>query len=310
MTRFLLTCIVCWGLCGRSLAEDSFLGLAFGGRPLALGGAYTAVADDAQATLWNPAGLAQMSGFSFAGSQNHLSFTDNAYAVSLTGALGPWGTASVAIQHLVVQNIAMTRPVLDGNGNPVLDPSTNQPLVEIAGFGQESDATFLVGYGVAVTHWLMIGGAGKWLVGKAGRTSGSGFGADAGMLVRLARHWRVGVAADDLGRTTVRWRDGVRTVLPSAGRLGVAWEPYPKWLVSVEGASPLAKLRVVTGAGVEWRYAEFLAFRAGLNDGRVTGGAGFRMRLGAGPSFASADYAFVTGSQYEDRNRLTLGVTF
>lgn len=275
-----------------------------------MGSAYTAVADDAQAALWNPAGLAQISGISVAGSQNHLSFTDNAYAVSLTGSLGPWGTASLAVQHLIVENVAVTRPVLDANGNPVLDPSTNQPLVEIAGFGQESDATFLAGYGVAVAPWLLVGGAVKGLVGMSGQTPGSGLGADAGLLVKLAHHWKVGVAADDLGRTTVRWRDGVRTVLPSAGRVGVAWGPHPKWLVSVEGASPLARLRVVAGAGVEWRYADFLALRGGLDDGRVTGGVGFRMALGSGQSFAFADYAFVTGSTYEDRNRLTLGVTF
>jgi len=34
------------------------------------------------------------------------------------------------------------------------------------------------------------------------------------------------------------------------------------------------------------------------------------MPLWQGKAFASADYAFVTGSRFEDRNRLTLAVGF
>jgi hypothetical protein len=47
-----------------------------------------------------------------------------------------------------------------------------------------------------------------------------------------------------------------------------------------------------------------------MEDFHITGGAGFRMPLGQGRAFASADYAFVTGSRFEDRNRLTLTVGF
>jgi len=293
-----------------SLAEDSYLSHEFGARALGLGTAYVAVADDCQAALWNPAGLAQVSRIGIAGSQNHLSFTDNVYGASLAAGLGKYGTASMAVQHLLVANAALTRPVLDADGNPVLDPSTNQPLVEITGFGQESDGTFLLGYGFAVSRWLLVGGAGKWLVGMAGKIAGQGLGADAGMLLRLPHGWRVGLAVDDLGQTTVRWRDGARTVLEPAGRFGVAWDLQPRWLLVASVASALEKAEIIAAAGAEWKFAEFLAFRAGLDGGRVTGGVGFRMALGQTGSFASADYAFVTGGRYEDRNRLTLGVTF
>lgn len=292
-------------------AEDSFLGISFGGRALALGSAYTAVADDAQAVLWNPAGLAQVSHVSVSGSQNHLSFTDNAYSLCTTAPAGRWGVLAVSVQELNAEDVTLTRPVLDANGNPVLDPATNTPLLEITGLGRETDGTFLIGWGAEVARWLLVGGAGKWLVGNAGGVLGSGLGAGGGVLIRLPGGWRLGAAAEDIGRTTVRWEDRTRTVLDPAGRLGVSWRFRPAWLVSAEARSPLLRAEVTTAFGAEWKFADYLAFRAGLEDFRATGGAGFRMPLGqGGRAFASADYAFVTGSRFEDRNRLTLTVGF
>jgi len=296
-----------------ALSEDTFLNIAFGARALALGGAYTAISDDAQAALWNPAGLAQVHQVSLSGSQNHLSFTQNVFAMTLTMPVQRWGTAALAVQEFNVDNLALTRPVLDVNGNPVLDPTTNQPLVEITGFGAETDGTFLLGYGVAISPWLMIGGAGKVLVGKVGKILGSGYGANAGFILQVARRWRIGLVAEDLGRTTVHWQDGLRTIMEPSGRMGVAWASVTRWLVSAEARSPLLEADVggvKSAFGAEWRYADFLIFRLGADDFRISGGVGFRMSLGKGRSFASADYAFVTGSQFEDRNRLTLAVSF
>ncbi len=291
-------------------AEDSFLGLAFGARPLAMGGAYTAVADDAQALLWNPAGLAALDRISLSGSQNHLSFTENVFALTLNVPVGRLGTLALAGQHLNAVDAALTRPVLDAGGNPVLDPLTRQPLVELAGFGRESDGSFLMGYGRAFTPWLQVGGAAKALVGKAGSTSGWGCGVTAGRSGRVPHAVKRGVGGEDLGRTVVRWLDGTRTVLPTVARLGASWEPFGAWLLSADALTPIRRIRVQWTAGTEWRVADVLSLRAGVRDARLTGGVGFRMGTGSGGTSASADYAFVTGDAHEDRNRLTLTVTF
>ena len=47
---------------GTGTAAFNFLKIGFGPRALAMGGAYTAVADDATSTHWNPAGLIEMEG--------------------------------------------------------------------------------------------------------------------------------------------------------------------------------------------------------------------------------------------------------
>ena len=46
------------GLLGSSATGFTFMKIGIGARPIGMGGAYTAVADDANALFWNPAGLA------------------------------------------------------------------------------------------------------------------------------------------------------------------------------------------------------------------------------------------------------------
>lgn len=59
--------------------------IGFGTRALALGGAYTAVADDYSAIYWNPAGLGLMKEPSIFGELSHLNFTNRAlYATQET----------------------------------------------------------------------------------------------------------------------------------------------------------------------------------------------------------------------------------
>jgi len=59
----------------------------FGAKSIAMGTAFTAVADDYSATYWNPAGLAQIKKMEFFAGLSHLSFDNNAtYNGSLTNS--------------------------------------------------------------------------------------------------------------------------------------------------------------------------------------------------------------------------------
>jgi len=65
--RALLTLVLC-SIVASSIASTSYAQL--GSRPLAMGGAFSGLADDANAVFWNPAGLAQLKGRSFTGTYN------------------------------------------------------------------------------------------------------------------------------------------------------------------------------------------------------------------------------------------------
>ncbi len=68
--RFVLSLILVIILAGS--ASAGFVSIEEGARAMAMGGAFTAVADDATAIMWNPAGSALAGGFKFTGMRTKL----------------------------------------------------------------------------------------------------------------------------------------------------------------------------------------------------------------------------------------------
>ena len=76
-SRSVLAALLALSLRSHALASSgteaaSFLDIPVGGRPAALGASYTALASDAYAPVWNPAGLGFLSNTEIAGM--HLSY--------------------------------------------------------------------------------------------------------------------------------------------------------------------------------------------------------------------------------------------
>lgn len=92
----------------RGTTAASFLEIGVGARPLALGGAYTALADDPSAIYWNVAGIAKMkqSGLFF----NHSEWIADTNFDFLAGAfrLGRWGSVGFSITALTMDEMDVT----------------------------------------------------------------------------------------------------------------------------------------------------------------------------------------------------------
>src|SRR5262245_14656355 len=67
---------------GLGKGAASYLGLGMGARALGLGGAYTAVAADASAIYWNPAGLSEMEHMEFFSGSASMDFDRSYYYTS------------------------------------------------------------------------------------------------------------------------------------------------------------------------------------------------------------------------------------
>lgn len=87
------------------------LRLGAGARSIGLGGAFTAIADDATATVWNPAGLGSAADLSLNFSTQRLSLDRTHNFIALTKALGSAGSIGIAVTNAGVAGI----PQYDAN---------------------------------------------------------------------------------------------------------------------------------------------------------------------------------------------------
>ena len=144
------------------------LRLGAGARSIGLGGAFTAIADDATATVWNPAGLGSAPDLSLNLSTQQLDLDRSHNFVALTKALGSAGSIGIAVTNAGVRNI----PQYDNN----------------EGYGGEFDYSanaYSLSYGIGIGNFS-FGLTGRMLADNFGLESvenQSGFGGvDVGLM--------------------------------------------------------------------------------------------------------------------------------
>ena len=129
------------------------LRLGAGARSIGLGGAFTAIADDATATVWNPAGLGSAPDLSLNFSTQRLDLDRSHNFIALTKALGSAGSIGLAVTNSGVSGI----PQNDSHGH-------------YEGQFDYSANAYSLSYGI---------GIGNFNVGLTGRMLADNFGLDS-----------------------------------------------------------------------------------------------------------------------------------
>ncbi|MFA5034846.1 MAG: hypothetical protein WC500_03610 [Candidatus Margulisiibacteriota bacterium] len=272
---------------GQSGADLAVLNAGVGARPLAMGGAFTAVADNADAPYWNPAGLGFISSQEITSSQTRLSTdADHYYLSYVFPALG--GTVGLSWIQIGLGNIAQTSNEVD----------IHNEVQNLSLFSYFSSA-YLFSYGKKLNDYIAFGLTVKYLSSEMfGISGGSGWGYSLtpGIMLRLAKYpVTIGFKIDELINTQ-QWGTGtVENVSPKA-RLGLSWFPWSESRVAVDisqtvksGYSP----EVATGFELTQGC---VAYRAGYNSSGLTAGFGFTV------GHARLDYAFVQQAGFESNN--------
>ena len=221
----------------------SFLDIPVGAAPAALGGAYTARAENVYGTVWNPAGLGFVQTPELAG--QHLSYIDSVndeylgFVVPLlkTSALG--GSA----QYLTSGDVTGRNDAGD------LTPNFSN-----------SYGAYALTYGQRVTPRWSIGVSGKWVHAKLSDVSANAYAGDIGTLYRMTDHVTLAGTVTNLG-SSLTFLDQP-DALPTAAHASLYFHPRAPWNVSMEGVyrrTGLASFHT----GVEWKPLLFLALRAG-----------------------------------------------
>jgi len=240
-------------LSALALADGSNAFSAFksgiGARALAMGGAFVAVADDATAVSWNPAGLSQLNDTRIGGMTGNL-FGMDGYTHQFIGAVTTFSNLGIGLAWERAGLASGTEPLTDESGNP------------IAGF--EWNYSSIIG--TLSTNIMDIGLAGanvKYYMGQQGSNSGSGFGFDLGVLINLGNMFTIGVSAGDIGGSKVTWTSNAGDTISGLYKAGVALKLADGMLVLATDLDFDGTKMGDAHVGLEFKVIKELALRAG-----------------------------------------------
>jgi len=218
-----------------------------GARALAMGGAFVAVADDATAACWNPAGLAQLGDTRLAGMSTDL------YGLGIThqyvGATTSFANLGIGLGW---ERASIDGQVVDGSGG--LGASFTWTEQAIVG-SLATNVMDIAMAGANVKYYLADSGLGD---------SASGFGFDLGLLVSLGDMFVIGVNAMDLAGSTIEWDGGATDVVSGVYKAGLAMNLADDMLVLAADVDFDGSALGDTHVGVEFNVIDELALRGGV----------------------------------------------
>ena len=161
---------------GQAGQDIAVLKAGVGARPLGMGGAFTAIADNADAPYWNPAGLGTMDKNEITTMQTKLSTDADHYYVSyIRPALG--GTLGISWIQVGLGEITQTSAEVDPNNE----------VVNLSVFSYFSNA-YLFSYGRELNDHISVGLTAKYLTSDMFQIEGGqayGYSLTPGILFRL-----------------------------------------------------------------------------------------------------------------------------
>lgn len=211
-----------WGEARRPGAV--FLMIWPGSRPTALGGSFTAIADDASAAYYNPAGLGFQKGINL--SLMHVNWLpalapDMYYEYLALGA--PFkNIGTFAFNGIYLTTGKMEAQYPDGS---TLTEYTPFDLAFTLSYGREITPKLAVGGGTKIIYSLLVP---DWVLDRLGISGGGSalsWAVDAGVLYKPIKNLQLGVALQNLGPPISFSSDAEKDPLPLMLRLGASYKP-------------------------------------------------------------------------------------
>ncbi len=304
-----LVILVCFSTGFTDAARYSNESMAAGGgaRALALGGAYTALANDAWSLFWNPSGLISVDR-SQAGLMHSERFGGVVdYDAAVYATPRPDGSVwSAGLLRLGVNGVPFTK--LENPDS--LHSESNRVIVDK--YVNEGEYTFFIAQAKRYKRWRW-GIAPKLLFRHFGSEYRAyGLGVDVGAGGRPLPNIPVeaGVTIRDLLGTVLAWEQtGRKEVIAPTVRVGLASViELPKLEATLSPSVDIVYRTEVLGdsdavalhAGFEYLVRKVVALRLGSDDGRWTLGGGLELKP------VSIAYAFVGHDDLGDTHRISV----
>lgn len=231
----------------------AFTSYGVGGRALAMGGAYYAVADDASAAYWNPAGLTLLQRKEFTTMQATM-FEGTKF--TYIGYAHPTKKGSTFAISIVQLNTGGFEKV-----KATFDPATSEPTL-ISPSGSFADAQTAMGlsWGKNVTDTLSFGMTLKQITRQLDGESDNFRTMDVGIMKSQGPYYRFGLGMQNV----FAQRSGTDDKLPVVFKLGNSFRLFKDRLtLALDAAKPLTGDMDVRFGGEYW-VVRWFSFRFGL----------------------------------------------
>ena len=263
---------------GQAGSDIAVLKAGVGARPLGMGGAFTAVADNADANFYNPAGLSQITKNEITTSQTKLSTdTDHYYISYVRPAFG--GAIGISWIQIGLGTITQTSS----------EVNSNNEVQTISVFSYFSNA-YLLSYGKELNNHISAGLTAKYLTSDMFQIAGGqayGYSLSPGIMIRLRKGLQAGVKIDELINQQ-SWGTGTAEKVPPVARIGLAYKAVNPGLFAIDLSQILKSgYSTAVSLGYEWAM-DGLSLRIGYMENGLTAGAGFIA------GHARVDYAYVS----------------
>ncbi len=237
-----------------------FLTQAANARSLGLGSAYVAVADDASAPFWNPAGLSQVERKDVVAMYSSLELDTN---------YGLFGYAQPALNS---GTFGLGIVSLRSGG---FDKRSGPGISDRQGSFSVNQSAVLLSHGIRLNPKWSLGETLKVVREEIDRYSGTSFGLDLGLMLRINQKWQAGFVFRNFITPRMKLKNS-KDVYPREIRTGVQWAPLRKWTFTSD-VYLVEKNQAKLNLGAEWRPVKMISLRTGLNDTEITAGLGFQI---------------------------------
>lgn len=267
---------------------DSFLKLGVGARPFGMGGAFTALADDANACYYNPAGLADAKFWEVNSMRSDSYDFEVLYdMLNLVVPLLPGKAVGFSYYGLGIDDIPITR--------------ANVPAIQ--GFASDKEQAYVLTYGHRISDFMALGFNVKSIRQKVYIAEADGMEADFGLLYTPSRTVRFGLNFQDALPGSILWNTGSEVKIPLTVRGGMAFHLHDWGTLLAVDINKVEDRDAEWNGGFEYQFNDAFQGRFGFNNGDPTAG----LTLMRGPF--RLDYGFQK-ADLGDTHRFSTGFRF
>lgn len=301
------------------------MAIGVGGRPLGMGGAYAAIANDVTSGYYNPAGLAHIDypQIALMHDERFGSLVNYDYAAVAI----PYGkdlSFGISIMRLGVDGIPDTRSALvDYNGNKILDdPRDRLDYSKITEFSNQ-DWAFYLSFAKRYSENFYYGANIKIIQRELADNSATGIGFDVGAWYSPFENFSLGANLQDITTTLISWDTGRNELVSPTAKIGAGYSfefiggkitPVLDFDIRFENRKfasnfHLGPVSFDMHAGLEYNFKNIVAVRGGYNDiKQFTIGAGIKLpKLNIDYSFAKFNMS--EEDRLPDTHRISLILT-